>query len=110
MFNPVYSGPRPEPMAVGAFFGSRRRKIQESTMKCGILPEEEIRGMKLFAASTDAKDERGIEKFRWPGKTQPNPHDQSTNDRNQKEEAKDEPQTKESDDDHFQTKRRDETK
>ena len=77
--------------------------------------------MKLFAASkikslqnqrvasTNVKDERDLETL--VGKENPaNPHDQSYNERNQKELEKEEPRTKESDNDRFQRKKREETR
>ena len=80
------------------------------------LTEEEIRGIKLVAASrsrslqnpraasTDAKDKRDVEI------SVDNLHDRSSNERNQKELEKDEPRTKKSDNDHFHRKREYETK
>ena len=61
------------------------------------------------AASTDAKDERGVE----ISVARENPAQSARSKfqrKNQKEEERDEPQTKELDNDHFQRKRKDETK
>ena len=57
----------------------------------------------------EAKEEKGVE-ILVAGKTHPNPHDQGSNERNQKELEKDEPRTKESDNDPFHRKRKDETR
>ena len=72
MFNSVHSGPRPEPMAESALFGTRDgRRLRNLLWKANITQRkntwnEVIRGIKNKiikkprVASTDAKDERGV--------------------------------------------------
>ena len=65
-----------------------------------------------IAASTDGKDEIGVEiSVVWETKAQSARLKFQREERNQKEEERDEPQTKESDNNYFQRKRRgDETR
>ena len=109
-------------MAIGGLFGPRdgrtlrspawkadltRRRNKKNKVICGIKDEfnKKIQGLQLRMQKT-----KEMQKFQWPGKTQPNLHDRSFNERNQKELEKDEPRTKESNNDHFHRKREDETK
>ena len=83
-------------MAIGGLFGPRdgrtlrspawkadltRRRNKKNKVICGIKDEfnKKIQGLQLRMQKT-----KEMQKFQWPGKTQPNLHDRSFNERNQK--------------------------